>query len=289
MEKLKQRPSRFIRNLKIVSTVIVGIVALEEAVTKLVIGTPSLWIAIHNAFAIQSPVSDSAQYDRLDQITSGHPTSPCAPDGRRPSQVELFDNGWLVTRFSYQIFYAIEKIGQRMTVAWTSHLDDSAGRTAACPGVPNQQQLKYGFRYWYCDSAAIALRKQLGNPISPEFSVWTEFQQYQNGLLISGLPTNVAVKNGAIAGVQFTDGFYELAAVFLDNADRKDADGFFGGRMVLFSPHNSAQNVYCTALWHPAHDSYWRPPDVDENKCQRSVPASTYLDGHERCVLFGFE
>jgi hypothetical protein len=230
------------------------------------------------------------QYDRLLDIVSGARKSACAAD-RSGSNVQLFENGWLLIRFGTQIIYAIVRTEDNAKIRWMSQRDDSRLRRASCTGVQNEQLLQYGFRYLYCNSTEPDLRAALGKPLTGEIGAWVQYQDWSRGLLAYGLPGSDAVRGQAIQGTIVREAFTQLVGVFMDNDDVAKEQGWKVGKKVEFTFHNGEpSNVYCTALWYPAYSDKPIPDDLrDRRDCDSKVDGKMYTKAHDKCLIFGSE
>jgi hypothetical protein len=241
----------------------------------------------------KDPQPPLAQYDRLLGIVSGSQKSACVADtaANGVNNVQVFENGWLLIRFSTQTIYAIARTEDNGKVLWASHADDSALRRASCPGVQNEDLLQFGFRYLYCKSTEPDLKSALGKPLTGEIGALVQYQEWSGGLLAYGLPGSDAVREKAVNGTPVHEAFTQLVGIFMNNSEPSNVKGFNTGRKVEFTFHNAEPaNVYCTALWYPAQSNKPIPDDLKDRKdCHKKIDATTYGKGHERCLIFGFE
>jgi hypothetical protein len=245
-------------------------------VTAFTFEWPPPWFNFLNLKSSQS--SNDPQYERLLQVVSGYAQSQCAAEPSA-SKVQLFQNGWLLARFGQQTFYAIIKTTNPYRVTWTSHVDDYTGSPTKCVGVVNEDLLALGFRHWYCGPDSADLRTKLGNPTTLEMGAWVQFEQWSNGLLVYGLPGNDLMRKGS---------FTELVGIFLDSTSADER--FQTGRRVQFTFHNAApKDTYCAALWYPANTGKPIPDDLQRNCSSGRVSAVTYLQGHNKCLVSGFD
>jgi hypothetical protein len=245
---------------------------------------------VAEANGYRSPTSSAdpvnPQYDRLTEITRGTRQSLCAAE-KTGSKVQLFERGWLLYRFDYQTIYVIVRTSDQ-NVIWTSRADEWHGNQVTCEGVEKDELLYGGFRNVYCASN-LNLKTRLGEPLTKEIGVWTQYQEWSKGLLVFGLFPN-QILGGTTKGVPYTEHFPGLDGVFLDNDESEQEIGFKTGRRVQYSFHNAEpKDVYCTALWYPISKQAVPDDLMKKTDCPEKVESPTLVKGHDRCLIFGFE
>lgn len=177
-------------------------------------------------------------------LASGIPTSLCRAD-HSGSTLQLFANGWMLARFSENRIYSfIENADE--DVAWERHEDvyKGVGTAIGCPDdTPGEALIRRGFRAVYCAPENRQLRLRLGAPLTEERRVIVQYQEWTEGLLIYGFPTNTPgmLSEGS--------SFSKLAALFLERPDRQR-----GAARKAAWIGGAGGSSYCSAAWYTLHD-----------------------------------
>lgn len=208
------------------------------------------------------------------------PTSLCKAEVRGTA-IQLFEKGWLVSRFETGERIAVIKRGTG-EVAWRKV--PSAGFTkgvkVACEGVERENLVQLGFRWWYCSEGEEELRRELGPPLAKETRAWLEYQDWAEGQFIYGLPAT-------LQGIE-TKHFQILTGVMLENYEMSKG----AGRMFSYSNANPSPSAYCTAKWYPAQANLQRTEmhaNIAKGKdCPNAVDAEYYIRPRPTCSLSGY-
>lgn len=190
------------------------------------------------------------QPSAIRDIAAALPLEPCRAEPRG-SVVQRFERGWIVARFSSNMFYGIRQ--DIPAVRWWSLPDPYTGRNVSCVGVQNEHLLQRGFRTAYCESSLQdMLRTQLGEPLTYEGRALLQYQRWSSGLLIVGLPgTNIGLaKNPEDQQKEFA----ALDTVFLRNIGAR-SDGVGASTRIS----GTGGKAYCSAIWFPSVNGVdWR-------------------------------
>jgi len=215
----------------------------------------------------------------LKSIVQGVPKERCYTPGKGGG-VELFEHGWMLVEFEpdRDNFYAIAQ-NPTGSINWfrtnSAWLD---GNETPCPGVPNEELLRWGFRWWYCTNERI--REQRGRPVTKETTFWPQFQLWTEGLLVVGVPTDPA-------GIS-TGKFNTLANIFLTRAEEHDSGP---GQFNTVNAYNFNCKVYCNAVWYyvptgpEPGEKQTNPQLQKEQGCPKIHTEQDFFQRREECSL----
>jgi hypothetical protein len=195
----------------------------------------------------------------------------CRAD-RNGSAVQLFENGWLIDRFSDagDVLFAIGKTGEGHLRWFKRKSGYVNGMEAPCAGIDGENMLRWAFRWWYCSQNAEEIRRVLGKPLIDETAVWAQFQEWSQGLLVVGLPGD---RPGVAIGK-----FQVLFSVFLVGEGEQE-EGV--GQLSQHTWLNVDCEEYCNAIWYSTKNRLM----YSNGKCSKIHTEDEFIAPRDNCSI----
>jgi hypothetical protein len=215
-------------------------------VTAFVFGWPALYaryLGIQEHAELTQPLPNVMRPQPREwyfaKVVLGEPVGDCQAEWYGTA-VTVFQKGWIVWRLTEDDHFAIVRTSDTQ-IEW---FGDAEELTASrCEGLPDEETLRLrlygGIHNWYCAARSAEMRSKLGMPEGKEMAIWAQFQTWNQGYLVVGLPWNTP----AAAGGKFT----YLSAIFLDNYPRWTRGT---GRFSKVGWHNVKCDSKCSVNWY---------------------------------------
>ena len=214
----------------------------------------------------------------LKPIVAGEALGPCQAE-YHASPVQLFERGWMIANADRHVFIAVT-LDPEQNVRW-SKITDSYIKERETPalGIDGENLLRLGFRWWYLGPNSQRVREMLGKPSSEDTRAWIQYQPWEKGLLVYGLPTR---------GFGPEKGFFqELTGAFLANFEQADR-GI--GRYAKISEGSVDGEVYCSCLWYPTDKRRLLPQTIVDaistGRCHEARGPDLFTREHDKCYIY---
>jgi hypothetical protein len=249
--------------------IVSGIATFSESINKIVKA-----VTIESKDDTRSEMANTVPL-QIQLIVSGKPLSQSKAEFAG-SSIQLFEKGWMIARFFDNTFYAVQR-NDKGSIQWIkSPSNFIRGAEEIKDTFPGNNLLRLGFRKWYSEDNTV--RDFLGKPVAIETRAWLQFQKWDNGLLVYGLPSSADSEPG-------TNRFLTLSAIWLN---KEDINNKGDGKYVLLSEGSFENNVSCSCVWYPANKDRTLPSSIIESlkvgKCE-NVKSPVDLTKGSDCVI----